>query len=56
MSPPECDHDWKWVHDWTGDPGVIGGTQDFSYRVCRTCGAEDHETPYEREPLGDDII
>lgn len=46
MAAP-CEHDWKVVFDWTGDPGVIGGTQDFSYRECRLCGEQDHETPIE---------
>lgn len=32
------DHDWKWEHN--------GGD---SWRVCRACGAEDIETPYEGE-------
>lgn len=50
------DHDWKWVHDSVGDPHVINGTQSFSYRECRICGAEDHKTPYEHIPLDDDVI
>lgn len=41
---PECDHDWEVVHDWEGDPGVIGGTQEICYLRCRTCGAEDNES------------
>jgi hypothetical protein len=42
------DHDWETVHDWTGDPGVINGTQDFSYRRCRACGFEEGEVTPER--------
>ena len=43
------DHDWQWRHDWDGDPGVINGTRSWSVRVCRVCGIEDGETPYEGE-------
>ena len=43
---PECDHDWRWVDDWYGDPDVINGTADCSRWRCRLCDAEDHE----REP------
>ncbi len=39
----EFDHDWEVVHDWEGDPGVIGGTQDICYLRCRACGAEDYD-------------
>jgi len=42
----EEDHDWRFVSDWYGDPGVINGTADCSYWVCEQCGKEDHE----REP------
>ena len=42
----EEDHDWQWISDWYGDPGVINGTADCSYWQCRVCGKED----YEREP------
>lgn len=33
-----CEHDWRWEHN--------GGD---SWRVCRTCGTEDTETPFEGE-------
>lgn len=35
------DHDWEYISDWYGDPGVINGTCNFYYRRCRTCGKED---------------
>ena len=38
------------MSDWYGDPGVIGGTADYSHYECRRCGAEDHES----DPPGDD--
>ncbi|KAF1306985.1 hypothetical protein BLX42_22400 [Pseudomonas sp. SG-MS2] len=41
----EPDHDWKYVSDWGGDPGVIGGTFDCSYLECRVCGEEKHDHP-----------
>lgn len=44
---PLCDHDWKWISDWYGDPSVINGTADCSYWQCTLCGYED----YEKEPL-----
>lgn len=50
------DHDWKWVHDCAGDADVINGVQHFAYRECRACGAQDHETPFEHEPLDDDVM
>ena len=51
ISRTEFDHDWHWVSDYYGDPGVINGTADCSRWECRSCGAEDHETP---PPSGDD--
>lgn len=50
------DHDWKWSHDFIGDCDVPNGTQSISIRVCRVCGVEDCDTPYEHEPLDDDVI
>lgn len=38
-----CDHDWEVIHDWEGDPGVIGGTHDFCYLRCCICGEENYE-------------
>lgn len=49
----EFDHDWEVIHDWEGDPGVIGGTQDICYLRCRVCGAEDYDidpSDYAPEP------
>lgn len=40
------DHDWKYIADWSGDPGVVNGTYDFGYWECRVCGLIDEE----REP------
>lgn len=40
---PPCDHDWKWIDDWGGDPNVIGGTFDCSRWECKLCGLEDLE-------------
>src|SRR6185436_357979 len=37
---PECEHDWELVPDWYGDPNVINGTRDCSYKRCRKCGEE----------------
>lgn len=36
----EFDHDWAIVHDWMGDPEVINGTRDCSFKRCRVCGEE----------------
>ena len=43
------DHDWQFVSDWGGDPDVIGGTFDCSFKRCRVCG---EEAPIE---VGDDF-
>jgi hypothetical protein len=40
----EFDHDWQFISDWFGDPGVINGTADCSRYECLRCGAEDHES------------
>ena len=40
------DHDWKFISDWYGDPGVINGTADCSRYECQRCGAVDND----REP------
>lgn len=34
------DHDWEIVSDWGGDPEVIGGTFDCSFKRCEQCGEE----------------
>ncbi len=38
--PPPCDHEWRRVRDWYGDPNVINGTCDIEFWRCRKCGAE----------------
>jgi hypothetical protein len=38
---PDEDHDWEYIRDWYGDPGVINGTADCNYKRCRQCGKED---------------
>lgn len=43
---PDEDHDWEYISDWYGDPGVINGTADCSFKRCRVCGKE--------APLDDD--
>jgi len=40
-----CDHDWKYVHDWEGDPSVPNGTRDISYYECTLCGETQDEVP-----------
>lgn len=50
IGTPDEDHDWEFISDWYGDPGVINGTADCSYWKCRVCGKEDHE----REPPQED--
>jgi len=37
---PEEDHDWQYISDWYGDPSVINGTADCSFKRCRQCGKE----------------
>jgi hypothetical protein len=39
----ECEHDWKWVSDWYGDPSIPYGTADCSGWVCQNCGSTDCE-------------
>ena len=34
------DHDWEIISDWYGDPDVINGTADCSFKRCRVCGEE----------------
>lgn len=38
--PPPCNHAWRRVRDWYGDPGVINGTCDVEFWRCRHCGDE----------------
>lgn len=41
--PAQCDHDWKWEHDWYGDASIPNGTCDCSGWVCQKCGSTDCE-------------
>lgn len=43
----ECEHDWKRVVDWEGDPSIPNGTHSFTYYVCRKCGEEDWENEFD---------
>ena len=45
LPAPVCDHDWRFVSDWYGDPGVINGTADCSFYECRKCGDEQTTQP-----------
>jgi hypothetical protein len=38
---PDDDHDWEYIRDWEGDPNVINGTHDISYKHCKVCYAEE---------------
>ncbi len=46
-----CDHDWEVISDWAGDPGVINGTYDCSFKRCTICG---QEAPLELDDMYDD--
>lgn len=50
---PCVDHDWEFVRDWEGDPGVINGTHDISFWRCRDCELEDHDRPAPAHELFD---
>lgn len=43
----ECDHDWKWISDWYGDPDVINGTADCFRWECVKCGETREPSPGE---------
>lgn len=47
--PPECDHDWKWISDWYGDPDVINGTADCSRWECQKCDATKEAGPHDHD-------
>lgn len=49
------DHDWEFVSDWGGDPSVINGTFDCSFKRCRQCGEEANLTFEEYTRYGDDF-
>jgi hypothetical protein len=50
-----CDHDWRYISDWGGDPDVIGGTFDCSRWECRKCGEEDLKREPPRRSPEDDL-
>ena len=37
------EHDWEWIRDWYGDPGVINGTADCSRWECKNCRKVDEK-------------
>lgn len=37
----EIDHDWQYMQDWIGDPGVVNGTATIYFRQCCICGQEE---------------
>ena len=45
----ECKHDWQEKKGWSGDESVVGGTQVYTYWVCRKCGEETTENKEEAE-------
>jgi hypothetical protein len=53
MEPVACDHRWKLVKDWYGDPNVYRGTQRCDFMRCSKCEAEaplDWDELYEQDP------
>jgi hypothetical protein len=42
---PPCNHVWKFVKDWYGDPSIPHGTCDCSHWECKLCGEETDEEP-----------
>ena len=42
-----CDHNWQIINDWGGDPDVINGTYDCSFKRCRVCGEETELEPHD---------
>ena len=36
----EENHVWEYVSDWYGDPTLINGTADCSFKRCLECGKE----------------
>ena len=53
IGTPDEDHDWEYISDWYGDPGVINGTCDIHFKRCRACGKEEdwdgHVDDYEED-------
>jgi len=47
---PECDHDWRYIADWEGDPSVPNGTRDCSRWECFFCDEITNEEPDGWEP------
>ena len=37
----ECNHKWKWISDWYGDPSIPNGTVDCSRWQCELCDEQD---------------
>lgn len=53
--PSRHEHEWEYVADWEGDPGVVNGTHDISFLRCASCGAENHDLdPNDYRPDFDD--
>jgi hypothetical protein len=50
------DHDWQYTSDWSGDPGVIGGTYNIYTKRCRACGHEEECGPEDMPTLDDDVL
>ena len=57
MSEKDCQHDWKYVKDWEGDPSVPNGTRDCSYWTCTKCDELSDEVPdgYEDDFYGPEV-
>lgn len=49
----ECEHDWKHIKTWEGDPTIPNGTNPIEYWECRKCGLEDWVGDFDHEE--DDI-
>jgi hypothetical protein len=41
LTDAKCDHEWRWIDDWYGDPTIPNGTQDCSRLECTKCGEVD---------------
>ena len=46
----ECDHNWKYIKDWYGNPDIPNGTVDCSHWYCDKCDTESDEIPEGVEP------
>jgi hypothetical protein len=57
--PPEiadCDHDWEYRQDWSGDPEVINGTFTVYWKECRVCGEQEPWDGRMQPPDADDRL